>query len=45
MLNLKIAIQATKTSYALHAEQVYGKFSLCMNSSFNYCRNLILILI
>ena len=31
MLNLKMAIQATKTSYALYAEQVHGKFSLCIN--------------
>ena len=45
MLNLKVAIQATKTSYVLHAEQVHCKFSLCINCSFNYYRNLVLILI
>ena len=33
MLNLKIALQATETTYALHTEQVHGKFSLYFNRS------------
>ena len=35
-----MTLQATKTHYALHAEQVHGKFTLCFNSSLHYCRNL-----
>ena len=33
MSNLIIALQTTKTLYALHTKQVHGKFSLCFNSS------------
>ena len=32
MFKFKIVLQATETTYALHAEQVHGKFSLCFNS-------------
>ena len=41
--NLKIALQETETTYALHAEQVHSKFSLCFNTSLlkqSSCRNL-----
>ena len=40
MLKFKNSTTATKTPYALHAKQVHGTFSLCFNSSLNYCRNL-----
>ena len=36
MLKLKKkTLQATKTHYALHAEQMHGSFSLCFKSSLN----------
>ena len=38
--NLKTAIQATKTPYALHAEQVRVKFPLFFSSSLNCYRKL-----
>ena len=40
MLKLKITLLATKTPYALHAEQVHGKFPLCFYISLNSCRDL-----
>ena len=40
MLKFKRPLQVTKTPYALHAEQVNGKFSPYFNSGLNYCRNL-----
>ena len=40
MINLKITLHANNNPYALHAEHMHGKFSLCLNSSLNYCRKL-----
>ena len=40
MLKFKIALQATQISCALLAEQVHGKFPLCVNICLNSCRDL-----
>ena len=32
MLEFRNTLQATKTPYALHAEQLHNKFSLCFNT-------------
>ena len=40
MLKCKNSSTGNKTPYALHAEQVHGKFPLYINSSLNFCRDL-----
>ena len=35
-----MALLVTKAPYALHVEQVHGRFPLCFNSRLNSCRYL-----